>query len=68
MSKTLVYWLGLLIFSAACTLVFGILWIIAVIYPSTGRDIIRSPIIPIIVGAIVFSSIGIYMMKEGQTI
>jgi hypothetical protein len=60
--KTYVFWVGLIILGLASVGLFGVIWF----------DLIRSfsfmPIeyqVPILVGAIVFMAIGLYMMKAG---
>jgi len=60
--KTYVFWIGLIILGFASVGLFGIIWF----------DLIRSiyfiPLeyqVPLIVGAVVFIFIGLYMMKSG---
>ena len=63
--KTLVYWIGLILLSAALLALFQIFWMFAFVIPQSVRNIYRSPLVPVIVGGIVFAVIGIYMMREG---
>ena len=63
--RTMVFWVGLILFSLASVVLFGIVWIMIVSRPP--HDIIiKSPLIPAIVGGIVFLVIGIWMMKSGK--
>lgn len=64
--KTTVFWIGLILLSAASVFLFGVLWIVAAVFhPNFRREIVRSPLIPAIVGGVVFIFIGIYMMRSG---
>ena len=60
--KTTVFWVGLMIVGVASTVLFDRIWKEVLIY-----KIYRyAPIgLPTIIGAIVFISIGLYMMKSG---
>jgi len=60
--KTYVFWIGLIILGLASVGLFATIW----------YDLIRTPYfipleyqVPLIVGAIVFVFIGLYMMKSG---
>lgn len=63
--KTMVYWIGLILLGAASVFLFGFLWMFIVILHPSHREIVRSPLIPMIVGGVVFVLIGIYMMRTG---
>jgi len=63
--KTFVFWIGLIIFGSASVSLFGILWILAVLDRYMDRFSMLKYLVPFIVGAIVFTLIGLYMMKSG---
>ena len=67
--KTMVYWIGLILLSAASVALFGILWMIAfTVHTSLRADVIsRGPLVPAVVGGVVFIIIGIHMIQEGVT-
>ena len=67
--KTVVYWIGLILLSTASVALFGIFWIVAfTIHPiNRANFMFRSPLVPAIVGGVVFMFIGLYMMQEGAT-
>ena len=67
--KMPVYWLGLIIVGLSVWALFVVLWIVMSVLQSPYRPIrIRNFSAPtiLIVGAIIFSFIGLYMMKEGR--
>jgi len=61
--KTLVFWIGLIILGLASVGLFGIFWIV-VIYPANRMGFLKG-LVPLIVGGVVFTLIGLYMMKSG---
>ena len=63
--KTLVFWIGLIIFGLASVGLFWVFWMIAVwnLYMSPLMMLKQS--VPTIVGGVVFILIGLYMMKSG---
>ena len=63
--KPMVYWIGLILLSAASVVLFGVLWMVTVVLHPSMRDILRSPLVPAVVGGIVFIFIGVYMMRAG---
>lgn len=64
--KTLIFWIGLIIFGLAAVGLFAIIWTIAVWYPyGTDPWNALKGIVPFIVGGVVFIFIGWYMMKSG---
>jgi hypothetical protein len=62
--KTLLFWAGLLILSLASVVLFTVVWNIHG-YTSTNLGMYIQTYIPLIVGAIVFILIGLFMMKSG---
>ena len=62
--KTLLFWAGLLILSFASVVLFTVIWTLRG-YSSTNLNMFIQNYIPLIVGAIVFILIGLYMMKSG---
>jgi xanthine/uracil permease len=61
--KTWVFWVGLVMLALAFLGLFQMLWSLSM-YSYYSSDYWRS-MVPIIVGAIVFIMIGLYMMKSG---
>jgi len=66
--KTIVFWIGLIILGLASVSLFQQLWMIAVfqtrsIYMTRFTMFINQ--VPVIVGAVFFILIGLYMMKSG---
>ena len=61
--KTWVFWVGLVMLALAFLGLFQMLWCLSM-YSYYSSDYWRS-MVPIIVGAIVFILIGLYMMKSG---
>ena len=59
--KTFVFWIGLIILAFSSVGLFTVVWYY-VIYPS---DYYLKTSVPLIVGAVVFIFIGLYMMKSG---
>ena len=63
--KTIIFWIGLIILGLASVGLFGMLWMITVVmYPENRIEVLKGAV-PVIVGGIVFSFIGLYMMKSG---
>ncbi|MDH5664141.1 MAG: hypothetical protein OEY90_06725 [Candidatus Bathyarchaeota archaeon] len=63
--KTLVFWIGLIILGFASVSLFGMLWMITVVmYPENRIEVLKGAV-PAIVGGVVFSLIGLYMMESG---
>ena len=63
--KGFVFWIGLIILGLASVGLFGILWMIAVWDGYIDRFYMLKQAVPVIVGAVVFILIGLYMMKSG---
>jgi len=63
--RTYVFWIGLIILGLASVGLFGILWMIAVWNGHMDPFWMLKQAVPVIVGGIVFISIGLYMMKSG---
>jgi hypothetical protein len=59
--KTVIFWLGLIILVFALLTLFGISWM-AVITGVQFKWLVQGPYIPLLVGCIAFSIIGICMM------
>jgi len=65
--KTIIFWIGLIILGLASVGLFGMLWMITVVmYPENRIEVLKGAV-PVIVGGVVFSLIGLYMMKSGVT-
>jgi hypothetical protein len=64
--KTSVFWAGLLIMSLAAVVLFWVIWGMRSYssLPYNLHDYVENSI-PVIVGAIVFTLVGLYMMKSG---
>jgi uncharacterized membrane protein len=63
--KSFVFWIGLIILGLASIGLFGILWAIAIWDIYLDRLTMLKQAVPVIVGAVVFILIGLYMMKSG---
>ena len=63
--RTMVFWVGLILFALALVELFGIVWMMIVARPPHDF-IIKSPLIPLIIGGIIFMVIGIVMMRSGR--
>jgi hypothetical protein len=63
--KTIVFWIGLILLALASVGLFGILWILVVWNGYGNRFAMLKDQVPVIVGAVVFILIGLYMMKSG---
>ena len=63
--KGFVFWIGLIILGLASVGLFGILWMIVVWDGYIDRFYMLKQAVPVIVGAVVFILIGLYMMKSG---
>lgn len=65
-SRTMVFWVGLILFSLASVVLFEIVWMAAVVMqPPLQPDFLKG-VVPLIVGGIVFMAIGIFMMRQGK--
>ena len=62
--KSFVFWIGLIILGLASVGLFGILWMIVVWDGYMDRFYMLRQAVPVIVGAVVFILIGLYMMKS----
>jgi len=62
--KGFVFWIGLIILGLASIGLFGILWAIAIWDIYLDRLTMLKQAVPVIVGAVVFILIGLYMMKS----
>ncbi len=62
--KTLVFWIGLLVLAFASLVLFALLWALAYSYYPSNYEAWR-PLVPYVVGAVVFILIGAFMMKSG---
>jgi len=60
-----VFWIGLIILALASVGLFGILWMIAVWNVYMDRLTMLKQAVPVIVGGVVFTLIGLFMMKSG---
>ena len=63
--KSFVFWIGLIILGLSSVGLFGILWMIVVWDGYMDRFYMLKQAVPVIVGAVVFIIIGLYMMKSG---
>ena len=61
--RTIVFWVGLILFCLATIELFEIVWMTAVFMPP--HHILKG-LVPLIVGGIVFLLIGAYMMRQGK--
>lgn len=62
--KTMVFWVGLILFSLALIELFEIVWMVTVVmYPANRIEFLKG-LVPLIVGGIVFMIIGAYMMRS----
>mgnify|MGYP001099212514 CR=1 FL=1 len=61
--RTWVFWVGLILFGLASVALFGILWFLLV-FPSPYWYEPMKVAVPVIVGSLVFLTIGLYMMKS----
>ncbi|TET64958.1 hypothetical protein E3J49_02940 [Candidatus Bathyarchaeota archaeon] len=59
------FWIGLIILALASVGLFGILWMIAVWNVYMDRLTMLKQAVPVIVGGVVFTLIGLFMMKSG---
>jgi len=62
--KSFVFWIGLIILGLSSVGLFGILWMIVVWDGYMDRFYMLRQTVPVIVGAVVFILIGLYMMKS----
>ena len=62
--KSFVFWIGLIILGLSSVGLFGILWMIVVWDGYMDRFYMLRQAVPVIVGAVVFILIGLYMMKS----
>jgi len=63
--RTMVFWVGLILFSLASLLLFEIVWMLAVVMAPVHPDFALG-FVPRIVGSVVFVVIGIVMMRSGR--
>ena len=64
--KTLIFWVGLIILGLASVGLFSVLWMLLIYYMySYQHTSVYMTLIPLIVGAVLFLIIGLYMMKHG---
>jgi ABC-type nickel/cobalt efflux system permease component RcnA len=63
--KQVLFWVGLIILGFASTILFAILWQYAYIDMYMNFSWMFRQSFPIMVGAVVFIFIGVYMMKSG---
>ena len=65
--RTMVFWVGLIVFCLASVVLFEIVWMTTVVmHPPLQPDFLRG-VVPLIAGCIVFMIIGAYMMRsEGK--
>jgi len=63
--RTMVFWVGLILFCLASVLLFGIVWMAAVVMQPMHyyMDFWRG-VVPFIVGGVVFLFLGVYMMRS----
>jgi hypothetical protein len=67
--KTYVFWVGLIILGLSSVAIFSIVWFNVLSALRTGVSFLGLPFeyqVPIIVGAIVFFIIGLYMILSGR--
>jgi len=62
--KSMVFWVGLILFSMASMVLFGVLWMVAVVMHPASRLEFLKGLVPLIVGGVVFVFIGICMMRS----
>ena len=65
MKKSAVYWAGLILIGLCLWASFVVFWMLGSMYWD-GQDYRIGISIILIVGAAIFTSIGLYMMKEGR--
>ena len=63
--KTMVFWIGLIILGLASVGLFGIFWMIAIWDGYLDRLSMLKQVVPVIMWGVVFTLIGLYMMKSG---
>jgi hypothetical protein len=63
--KQVLFWVGLIILAFASIILFALLWQFAYIQWHTDVSWMFRQSFPVIVGAVVFIFIGLYMMKSG---
>ena len=64
--KTSIFWIGLLLLSISSVALFAIVWtLLSYPYSYGTLSYALSSYVPIIVGALVFILVGLYMMKSG---
>ena len=63
--RTMVFWMGLILFCLAASVLFEIVWMLAVVMAPVHPDFALG-FVPRIVGGIVFVVIGVVMMRSGR--
>ena len=61
--RTIVFWVGLILFALALVELFGIAWMMIWFPPSSE---FMKGLVPPIVAGVVFTVIGVWMMKSGK--
>jgi len=60
----MVFWVGLILLSLASVILFGVVWMVAVVMHPASRLEFLKGLVPLIVGGVVFVIIGICMMRS----
>jgi len=63
--KSMVFWVGLILLSLASVVLFGVIWMVAVVMHPASRVEFLKGLVPLMVGGVVFVFIGISMMRSG---
>ena len=63
--RTMVFWVGLILFSLAAVGLFEIVWVLYLMYPANRMRFLEG-LVPLIVSGVVFLFIGTYMMTSGE--
>ena len=61
--RTMVFWVGLILFCLALVELFGIAWMVFWFPPPS--EYLKGLVPPIVAG-VIFTAIGIYMMRQGK--
>jgi len=62
--KSMVFWVGLILLSLASVVLFGLIWMVAVVMHPVSRFEFLKGLVPLMVGGVVFVFIGICMMRS----
>jgi len=62
--KSMVFWVGLILLSLASVVLFGLIWMVAVVMHPASRFEFLKGLVPLMVGGVVFAFIGICMMRS----